>query len=169
MREQVKGWLESEGILKGEASPPKASWGYEVQYKGQPFMALVLQPEDKPDLLLVVANQEIAKGLTDRLEGIPDDEYQQFELDLRLDLNLRPPEVGVVQGPKKRLWRLQHACPVFADGLNKDTFMRAIRNVFRNLMHVDLWLSRHIPGPGKPMAFRVRPKESWLDLEEGEA
>ncbi|MCH7493862.1 DUF2299 family protein, partial [bacterium] len=155
--------------LKGEASPPKAAWAFEAQYPGQPFVALVLQPTDKPDLVLVVANQEIAKGLTDRLAAMPDDEYQRFELDLRLDLNRRPPEVGIVQGPKRRLWRLQHACPVFADGLNKDSFMRALRHVFRNLMHVDLWLARNVPGPGKPMAFRLRPKESWVDLEDAES
>lgn len=168
MRNRVVEWLEGEGILQKESAPEGTAWGYEISYPNQPFRALVVQPGDKPDLVVVLANQQIAPKLVERLEEMADDEYRRFEIDLRLDLNRRPPETGIVQNDKKRLWRLQHAYPLFEDGLGKDAFLRGVRSVFRNLLHVDLFLSRRLhTDPSNPVAFRLRPRESWLDLEDG--
>ncbi len=154
-----------EGAILKEAPIREADWAWEIQFPKQPFRLIAMNPIGKEDLVVIMANQEIAPKLVEKLEGLPDPAYKAFETDLRLDLNKRPPETGFVQNEKRRVWRIQHSVPIREDGLTADYLARSVRHILRNLYHVELWLVKAFGAPPSEIkAFPMRPK-SDLNLD----
>ena len=131
IKEMVKKWCEEEGIFDEENEDPLSEFNYTINYPSEIQHKLnVLHPKDSDRVLIMSGTRFEAQDI-EQMRSLPMDELEDLMWELRFTLGPRPTEFDLKR-PVDVLESFLITAVIYSDGLTKDRFMTAIRDVYKS-------------------------------------
>ena len=142
--QDIKRWLEEEGIFKSEAADDSAAFHYVIEYNNNAFD--IIQPKGKDDLVLIVCGTKVSPEHIEMMEEASKERREEFLYHIRFKINELEADfqMDVSQDYVLNQFIIQDG--LYEDALTKNSLMRAIKHVFRTKMTV-VWLMEKEFGP----------------------
>ena len=139
MRETIETWLDEEKLHHEPVEDPRAVFHLSVVYPpGSPFRVDLVQPDrPTPDLLVIGAGVTVADHHREAISRLTPDDRRSFLWGFCYLLGDRSVEFEL-HHPDLVLERFSVTSPVYRDGLTKDRFMAALREVHRTKL-LGIW------------------------------
>ena len=135
-KERIEKWLLEEDLLREMKYDENADYHFIIEFPKENIMDVV-KPKDK-DCIVVACATQVSPEHANLM--IPADSYtkKDFILDVNFGLNsfLVDYELKI---NNEVLQQFIISDQIFEDGLNKDTFIRALKRVFKSKLHC-IWL-----------------------------
>jgi hypothetical protein len=139
VREIIEIWLNEEGLQAEAVDDEGAIVHLSLTYPpGSPFRIDLVQPRrEPPDLLLVGTGVTVADHHREAFRRLTPDDRRSFLWEFCYLLGDRPTEFEL-HHPDFVLEQFSVTSPVYLDGLTKDRFMAAVRDVHRTKL-LGIW------------------------------
>ncbi len=147
-RERVKSWLTEEGLLKETVEDERLSFHFACEYPpGSGRHLNVFQPKEHGDLIVIFSRIRLVDLHKSALAAMPPKEKERLIWQMRYDLLFRLSsfEMEMKEG---ELEGFRFTREIYADGLNKNLFMDAIRENFKGELYV-IWKFQEVFGEGQ--------------------
>ncbi len=139
MRKRIEGWLREEGQFARYLKDENANWVILANHpKNQPTTITLFNPLASPGRVVLQAVLNIAEGSQQPFRQMSREERETFLLELRMEVNRRPTEYGMVH-PEGVLQRITFSYEIFEDALTKNELFHGMREVFKSLLQAQ-WL-----------------------------
>lgn len=132
VKKLVRQWCEEEGIFDKEREDPLSEFNFTINYPiDSQHKMNVLQPADNKDRVVIISGTRFESEDVERMRNLPKEELEDLLWDLRFTLGSRPTEFEL-RRPVDVLESFIITAVIYLDGLTKDRFMTAIREVYKS-------------------------------------
>lgn len=152
-KNDIKKWLEDEGLFKNEAADDSAEFHYVVEYNNNAFD--IIQPKGKDDLVLIVCGTQVSPEHIKMMEEASESRREEFLYHVRFKINELEADFQMDVSPDYILNQFIIQDGYYEDALTKNNLIRAIKHVFRTKMSV-VWLMEKEFGPA-PISGDANP------------
>ncbi len=135
-REIIQKWLIEEGMYKNEVGDENANFHFIVNYPENHMMD-VIQPKNKPDMIVIGCASEIEQSQFNLLGTAPSEKRLEMIWDIRLSLNELLLDFEL-EHPNDVLKRFVITDEIYEDGLTKHNLIKTIKKVFKGKLQC-LW------------------------------
>ncbi len=144
LKNKVHNWLNEEGWKLKAVSSPEFCWAF-VAENSAGFKVNIAQQEDKKDQFLVRVGCNI-RDAQSHLASLSEDELEEFIWDMRFELLRSGVDFEGVGSPLQKVSIYRR---IYADGLNKSSFVETVQKVMRAVLIVT-WMLRRKFGNALP-------------------
>lgn len=138
IKQKVLAWCKEERIFKEEPKDENAKFNFIVNYPERlPHMMNIVQPKERDDRVLILCITNADPALIERMKSTPKKEMDEFMWDVRFALGNRPTEFEIKYSDGVFESYIVTA-PIYLDGLSKNAFMTALREVYKSKLLV-IW------------------------------
>ena len=145
VKERIKGWLVEEEMLVEEVGDAESRFRFLVMFPEDHYME-ILQPLDRPDLVLVLSPTSVSPEHRAIMERSMPGQRAEFIWALRFVMNTFPVDFEM-EHPENVLSRFTVTDLIYEDGLTKDRLMAAVRRVWKANLQVIWILQKEYGGP----------------------
>ncbi|OPY51683.1 MAG: hypothetical protein A4E48_01438 [Methanosaeta sp. PtaU1.Bin060] len=159
-RERIKSWLTEERLLKETVEDERLSFHFACEYPvGSGRHMNVFQPKDHEDLIVIFSRIRLVDLHKNALAAMPQKEKERLIWQMRYDLLFRESsfEMEMKEG---ELEGFRFTRELYADGLNKNLFMDAIRENFKGELYV-IWKFQEVFGEGQAARISGPPEPMY--------
>jgi hypothetical protein len=146
VKKLVKQWCEEEGIFDEENDDPLSEFNFTINYPIEIQHKMnVLQPADNKDRVVIISGTKFESGAIEKMRNLPREELEELLWDLRFTLGPRPTEFELrrpVDVPESFII----TAVIYSDGLTKDRFMTAIRDVYKSKLLASWKIQQRLGG-----------------------
>ena len=136
-KELIMKWLLEENIYKNENSEETSNFHLIINYP-EGHMMDVIQPKDKPDVILIGCAFELNPNQLSVINNASNDKKSKFIWDIRLTLNEMLLDFQL-EHPNNVLRKFVITEEIYEDALTKDYLMKTIKKVFKGNLQC-LWM-----------------------------
>jgi len=142
IEKRIREWLEAEGIFRERFPDSKALFHLIAELPpGSGRRVHIIQPLRKKDLIIVVSTIVVDDARRERLRRMKRKEKNDFLWNLRFGLLFRKNSFQMVPNAED-IQRIPVSCPLFYDGLTKNTLMEAMHENWKCHLYIDWMFQR---------------------------
>jgi hypothetical protein len=131
IKKLVKKWCEEEGIFDEENEDSLSEFNFTINYPiDLQHKMNVIQPADSSRVVIMSGTRFESEDV-ERMRSLPAEELDDLMWDLRFTLGSRPTEFDL-RRPVDVVESFLITAVIYFDGLTKDRFMTAIRDVYKS-------------------------------------
>lgn len=131
IKKLVKQWCEEEGIFDEENEDPLSDFNFTITYPVEVQNRMnVLQPA-KSNRIVILSGTRFESEDLEKMRNLSKEKLEDLLWDLRFTLGSRPTEFEL-HLPVDVLESFLVTAVIYLDGLTKDRFMTAIRDVYKS-------------------------------------
>lgn len=144
---KIKKWCAEENLIFKKIDDPASNFNIIVQFppdKENSFLH-VINNSKKPDAINIIIGGQLNSTYIEKMRQNKEkhDEIRNKLLNLLLN---RPTDISLPAGELKSIRNIMQ---IYEDGLNKDSFMRAIRECYKTHLLIDVFFAQQFGLAGK--------------------